>query len=334
MNPELLILQYAAKLRAQGRSEEDIAYLVAQMRLTAAISPAVALRNRLDDIQSGAVSSVPWPWPNLTRMVPSLLPGKLAVIAGSPGASKSFMILQCLVFWLREGYSVSALELEGTKAEHLQRVLAQLEENSNFTDLQWIKVNSWLVDDAYNRQREWLNTVGSCLYSPESGNTTYTEVLYWIQTRAKAGDRVIIVDPVTAADPCGTIWEKDRELISHAQNIAIEHKTSIIFVSHPKKGALMPSLDSLSNGAAYQRHTQCVLWLEASDPKKVMCRTSVGRSEIEINRIMHCLKVTDGMGQGSSIGFRFQVESLLLAEQGVIIRKKKEKKDDDSSWET
>ena len=290
--------------------------------------PSLYLKARLDDIKTGEIYAVPWPWPLLTNLAPSLLPGKLIVVAGSPGASKSFMMLQCLTFWLREGYLASALMLEGTKAEHLQRLLSQFECNSDMTDLKWIKDNPFLVDDAYNRHEEWMNEVGRHIQIPDMGNVTYYELLYWIETRAKAGDRVVIVDPITAASADGNIWEKDRELISTAQQLAMKYRISIIFVSHPKKDAVLPCLGSLANGSAYQRHTQCVLWMEAQDTKTVMTAGACGRHESEINRIMYLLKVTDGRGQGRLIGFKFDGGSLLLSEQGVIIKEKKGQKDE------
>ena len=112
-------------------------------------------------------------------------------------------------------------------------------------------------------------------------------------------------------------------VVTTAHKLAEKHNTSIVFVSHPVKGYERPSLDSLAGGAAFTRHVDLVLWLEAIDPKTVTVAGPCGRHETEIDRIMHLLKVRHGPGHGKRIGFCFDVQSLSLAEQGLILKDKK-----------
>ena len=63
-----------------------------------------------------------------------------------------------------------------------------------------------------------------------------------------------------------------------------------------------------------------VLWLEAIEAKEAIVAGACGRSTTKIDRVMHLLKVKDGPGQGKKIGFRFDVKSLSLAEQGLILK--------------
>ena len=60
-----------------------------------------SMKAHYQEIADGKLRKVPWPWSSLTQLCPSLLPGTVTIIAGAPGSSKSFMMLQCLQFWLR-----------------------------------------------------------------------------------------------------------------------------------------------------------------------------------------------------------------------------------------
>jgi len=310
--------------RKAGVPEEDIqrrAHLLETQCL--AFHPAWQLRERLEKIKDGRLAVIPWPWANMATLCPCLFPGSVTVLAGAPGATKSFMMLQCVNYWATCEIPVAMLALEGTKASHLQRLLAQIERKPELTDLVWIADHPDEAEAAMDRRTTWIDEVGQCICTLDMASVTYTDVLEWIRTRARLKDRIIIVDPITAADPQGRQWEADRMMVGTAQQIAREYQVSVILVSHPSKSTGgKPSLDSLAGGTAYQRHVDAVIWLSAIEPKGLMVTQPVGRETIECNRVMYLLKVRDGKGQGKAIGFRFEGSSLLLAEQGVIIKEK------------
>jgi hypothetical protein len=68
------------------------------------VGPASILSCRIEAIISGELSSVPWPWSQLDELAPVLTPGGIVVFAGTPGAAKSFAMLQCIAFWADKGY--------------------------------------------------------------------------------------------------------------------------------------------------------------------------------------------------------------------------------------
>ncbi len=305
--------------RQEKKSQKEIDRLAWSFEKNGGCSAAGKLKARFDDIISGKIYNVPWPWHQTTKLVPSLLPGKLIVFAGSPGASKSFTVLQMISYWTKIDVQCSVYSLEGTKPEHLQRLIAQLEGQSELLDLEWVKRNPDVVQEAYIRNKEWIDLVGERIQIGKIGNTNYFDILNYLDNRGKAGDRVVVVDPVTAADPDGNIWEKDRELVTCSHSIAKNYGMSVIFVTHPVKRDSDPSLEALAGGSAFQRHVQCVLWLKAIKAKEHTVKTSCGRVDATFNRKIYFLKVTDGRGQGMIMGFNFSHE-LLLAEQGVIVR--------------
>jgi len=310
--------------RHQGYTDREITKMTAILDQSAAVHPAMQLKNRLDRIKDGRLAAIPWPWPGVTRLCPSLTPGAVTVLAGSPGASKSFGVLQCLSFWIERGYEVALFALEGTRAQHLQRMLAQLEGNSALVDLAWVRGHPDEVDAAMTEHADWLDVVGRCITCPDGlDQVTHEVILDWLDSRARRGDRILVVDPVTVADSDGQPWVEDRRFVYAVKCIADRHGVSVLLVTHPAKNTTGPSLDGLSGGAAYQRHVDAVLWLQAVDPKEVTVMTPCGRCEIEITRILHLLKVRDGRGQGMTLGYLFDPGTLMLAEQGLIVKETK-----------
>lgn len=289
-----------------------------------ACHPAWQLRERFEKIKDGRITVIPWPWGNMASLCPSLMPGTVTVVAGAPGATKSFMMLQCVNFWATCEIPVAILALEGSKDYYLNRLLAQIEKRPELTDIAWVRDNPDEVDAAMDRHAGWLDQVGQSICTIKLDSITYIDVLEWVRARARLKDRIIIVDPVTAADPQGRQWEADRMMVNTSAKIAVDYGASIIIVSHPAKAVgHQPSLDAVAGGAAVTRHVDAVIWLSAIEPKKLTVTQPTGREDIECNRVMYLLKVRDGRGQGKAIGFRFEGDSLLLAEQGVVIKEKK-----------
>jgi len=287
-------------------------------------SPAAKLQTRIDDIKSGKVAVVHWPWKQLTHYAPALTPGTVTVLAGAPGAGKSFLVMQCLSAWLRLGVSCSVLALESTREEHLQRLLAQLESDSNLVDLDWIKANPLLSDAAMKRNFDWVDEVGRRVVSLNMDEVTYFDVLEFVRQRGQKGDKVVTIDPITAADGQGQPWKVDKKLVYQAYRLAKQYRLSVIFVSHPTKDFLEPSLAHLAGGAAYSRHGECAIWIEKLEAKTHSVKGCCGPFTTDLNRIFHLLKVKHGMGQGMRIGYKFCPDSLLFAEQGIIVKREKE----------
>ena len=317
-NRALILAQ--ASWKVKGFSQADIDAMSKDFLKSAAANPQLKLKNRLEAIIDGSYSAIRWPWLITSKDAPCLLPGSVTVFAGSPGASKSFAMIQCISHWVKNLVQCSIMCLEGDEPDHMMRMIAQMEENCNITDLDWIRANPIDTMKIYENHYKRIHELGQGIYTATNDDMNYFDVLEWIQDRGHAGDRIVVVDPITAADPGQKSWEGDRQVVIGAHKLAKKYKMSVIFVSHPVKGHLGPSLDSLAGGTAFQRHVDAVLWLEALESRTETIAGACGRSQTEINRVMHLLKVKNGPGQGKKIGFRFEVQSLSLAEQGLILK--------------
>ena len=284
------------------------------------------LRAHYQDIADGKCRKVPWPWTNLSQLCPSLTPGSLTIIAGAPGASKSFMMLQCLQFWQRKNVRVALMMLEGSKDLFMRRCLAQMTSNPNHMDTDWIEEYATSAMNDVESFREELGHVSeSIIDGTLLGYPTFTDVMRFLDVESCNGARILILDPITMADGQGQPWVVDVELLLFCQGIAKKHGTSIILVTHPAKNPqlkVVPSLDALARGVIFQRIPDAIIWLEKIESKEFRITSACGTTGIECDRRIHLLKVRDGRGQGMRLGYKFVPSTLLLAEQGVIVKEK------------
>jgi len=283
-------------------------------------TPAHAVRQTISDIIAGKRQAIPWPWPVLSRLTQALLPGTVTLLAGDPGASKSFMLLEAAACWYEQGVPIAVLELEEDRTFHLCRALSQRTGEANFSDAGWVKANSERALGAFNEHRGFLDGFGQVIHECPESDITLRTVTDWVRDRARAGCRIIAVDPVTAAG--GTSdrsWDDDRTFMMDVKAVVRDSGATLVLVTHPKKGRKNAiGLDELAGGAAYQRFSQTVLWVEALKvPKDVTIHASMGGlMTVEANRIIHICKSRNGAGCGMGLACKFH--GLRLSEHGVI----------------
>jgi len=297
-----------------------------------ALDGASTLEGFLRDVASGKAESISWPWPMLTLYTEAMLPGTVTVCCGSPGASKSFMALESFAYWQAQGVKVSMRCLEDPLEAHQQRILAQQDGQGGLTNLKWIKANAEEAAAALARHRKTITDLTQRLTVDGSDAPTLSEVAEWIEARCEAGDRIIIVDPVTAAkQERRDIWVEHGEFLMRAKRAIERTGTSLYLVTHPKKGGSQGfGLDDIAGGAAWVRFSHCVLWLQfRAEVESRQCVTLEGmKTDLEGDRLMHICKARHAMGTGRCLLYRFEAQTLRLAEQGVIVKRKKERSDE------
>lgn len=284
---------------------------------------ASGLSELIEDTISGKRKAIEWPWLSISRLTKALLPGTVTIICGGVGASKSFMLLQAGAYWYRHGIKVAIYELEESRDFHLSRCLAQLSKTSDMTDPDWIKENPEQARALFKEHESFLDSFGACIYASPDTQPTLTQLANWVQDRAKAGCRVIAIDPVTAAAHTGrATWEEDNTFLHSIKRTAVDYHCSVVLITHPIKTVSLADITQLAGGAAYSRFAQTILWLESYAKKTNSVKTACGTAEEEHNRTLHLLKVRNGKGQGLRLAYNFEVEGLTLSESGVILRKK------------
>jgi 5S rRNA maturation endonuclease (ribonuclease M5) len=280
----------------------------------------------IEDTISGKRQLIHFPWSVLNKLTNALLPGTVTLLCGDPGATKSFLLIEALTKWYLDGLKIACYELEEDRTYHLNRVLAQVANNANLFDIEWIKANPQESRAAAKDHSKLLDGLGRCIWAAPDKQTTLEQLGDWVRDRAKEGCRIIAIDPVTAAEPESKPWISDSKFLMEAKNAVRVYGASLILVTHPKKGRKggMISLDDLAGGAAYQRFAQCIIWAEAHSKKtEKKVRTDLGTVTEEINRTIHLCKTRNGRGSGLCLGFKFSGLTLKFTEMGIIVEDKK-----------
>ncbi len=291
------------------------------LSLASALGPSDSLDRLIEDTISGKRESIALPWSGISRMTQALLPGTVVCICGDPGTTKSFLILDAASHWHENQIKYALLMMEDEREEHLLRVLAQIEGNGEFTDAKWVKTHADVIRDAMSRNRALLDQIAARIHIPAKEDVSLPEVLEWIKAQCEAGCRVIVVDPVTAADSGGKPWIADREFIMGAKAAVRRAGASLILNTHPRMGQGKPGLAGMAGGAAYPRFSHTVLWIHRHDPpKKVTVNGMFGTQKTTINRSIKIAKARNGRGAGLEIGFDFLPDTLRFAERGIVMK--------------
>ena len=275
-----------------------------------------------DAIIDGTYAPVEFPWRSIGGLTRALLPGTVMLLCGDPGSTKSFMLLQAAAYWYEQGVKVALYELEEDRKYHLYRALAQRVGKSDLFDYNWVRANADLVRQIRLENKDFINRFGSCIAEAPDKQTTLEQLAEWVEAKAKAGYRIIAIDPVTAAEADQHPWIADGKFIMRVKAAVRQYGASLILVTHPKKGRKqVVGLDELAGGAAYVRFAQTVLWLESfKNMKDVTVATSCGRANYQINRSLRICKTRNGAARpGLAVGYQFDGKSLTFTEKGVIV---------------
>ncbi len=289
------------------------------------VSPSAEVGKKLEDIISGKWSCAPWPWAQMTQMTKALLPGTVTILCGSAGSTKSFFTLQCLSYWHKHKTTFSIYELEDDREYHLRRLLAQETGNSSLFDDEWIRANPEPTRAAFLRGKPYLDEIGVCISQTPDEQLTLKALAEWVRCEAKAGKRVIVIDPITAANTENKPWAEDLLFMMSIKKSARDYGASVILVTHPKKGSgkgKAVDMDDIAGGAAYQRFAHTILYLEAFDSQPMAVavpdRGSVTLCMENVNRSIKICKARNGRGAGMTLAFHFDGGSLRFFTLGLL----------------
>lgn len=282
-------------------------------------------KTHLFSIQSGKWSAVEWPFYMLGSATKALYPETQTMLCGEGGTSKSLLVRQAINFWIERGIEVADFELEDDKNFHLKRAHAQLAQQSGITNDAWMRGNQAEYARLFTECEPMLKQVSKTITAAPPKALTLGDMLAWTIKQAKAGKRLIIIDPITACVQGKESWNDDLSFILESREALRKYGASMIVVTHPRKlprGA-MPSLADLAGGQAWPRFTQTVLWIAAmAQAETYVCASSGGTSKEECNRVVKILKARNSWGTGCEIGLYFHGKSLLFEEHGVINKEK------------
>jgi hypothetical protein len=288
------------------------------------LGPAAEIAERLNAMIQGTYRAVPWPWPYLTEATRALLPGAVTLLCGDPGTTKSYFLLEAAAYWHAEQCSVAVFELEEDREYHARRRLAQEAGDSRVTDTGWCAAHGDEAKKLLGNHQDAIDSFGKRIWDAPASEVTLSALADWVEARANEGCRIICVDPLTAAAVEGKQWEDDKMFIMRAKKAIVQADASLVLVTHPGKGQGPPSMDRLAGGAAYQRFSQCILWISHADKPQCYVQTSLGRdpAPVEANKIVKIFKARNAKGAGTALAFTFNPDTFTFHEHGYLAKEK------------
>lgn len=258
---------------------------------------------------------------NLSDLTRALLPKTVTVICGLPGASKSIFILHLVMGWFSRRRRVAVMELEDGVEFHMRRAFAWLAEDGNLVKQEWYPANADYVREQQERHKPSLDALQRVIFSPPPDKSaTMAYLLTWLQSQAKNGIEIAIIDPITLADMTGgnQQWQEEARFMREAKRIAEDSGMRLILVTHPRKGAQTNTTDDLSGAAAYGRAAQTVLWIMPHELKEGTFGTTVGSFDAQYNRTVKISKARNSSGERENIAFMFDGSTFRFKELGII----------------
>ena len=203
---------------------------------------AAGVGELIEDTISGKRQAILWPWSYIGGLTKALLPGTVTLLCGNVGASKSFMLLEAAAYWYEQSIKTALFELEEDRDFHLSRCLSQRAQISGMTDTDWIRDNPEQARALLIEYKTFLEGFGACIYTSPDTQPTLEQLAKWVRGRAKAC-RIIAIDPITAAaHKSRSLWEEDNAFLHDIKRIAVEHRCSIVLITHPIKAVSFPDV--------------------------------------------------------------------------------------------
>jgi len=290
------------------------------------LGASASVRVLLEDVIAGRVQTVPMPWKSVSEMTRALEPGTVTLLCGDGGAAKSLALLQAVGHWHFDlGHKVALFALEDDRKYHVTRALVQRTGEMGLADKEWIHANPDIARQIHRDNAEFMDLFGRLVYEAPTEAVPIMKLAFWVDQRAAEGNRIICIDPITAAQVGAQSWLDDQAFLLAVKKSVVTHGCSLVIVTHPKKGGNYGAgmgMDNLAGGACWSRFSQTILWLKNPTKKEreIKIMSACGPMGVECNRVMSLLKTRNGVGAGSNIAMR--LERFKLLELGVIAKEK------------
>jgi hypothetical protein len=148
---------------------------------------------------------------------------------------------------------------------------------------------------------------------------------------AEAGNRIIVVDPITILDAGRDRWANDDAFIDETQRLAVDYGISIVLVTHARKGNRVgqTSGHDMAGGAAYHRFTDTSIWIHKPKlPRLVMYQSKMGPAKAKMGMFFQLTATRNGKGHGMELAYSFG-DGLKFAEQGIVLKEIKQGEQED-----
>jgi len=303
--------------------------------------PEVDKTNILDVIKEqirqeveGNRKAIPLPWKCLEDL-PLLFPGKVGVLTGLPGASKSFGALNIGRMVKNAQLDWKYIPLEDDKAYHTRRLLSVIDGNWDLSSSSITKnvKKSRLKKTLRNIELSYEDIIdvwGACVYNnpallPDGKMEAvdHEDALELIEGLCKT-NRLVIIDPVAQIEFVGkNEWQVQASFMREVIGIANTSEATVLLVIHRAKR---------DNAGVYgvegsKRFTDLAHTVLSFEHFQGECDVEVGDDieEVDCNRIICVEKCRDSPLQGTEWAFDFGNSGPLFTPRGKVVKKRRRK---------
>lgn len=250
------------------------------------------------------------------------LPGSITMLCGSPGASKSFFVLQLVWQWFLNGIDCSLLALESGIVFHERRALAQMAGNNGLLDPQYVLNNPEIVKSVLvtfggeiDRMRR-----GKVIQSPNDEKVSCEFLLRWVESEWKRKQKLAVIDPITMLETGDKFWQEQQDFVRELKRLVRRSQMRVLLVTHPSKNAQKIHEDNMAGCIAFSQNSDSIFWLE-SHGRLEKIDSSMGENfgkRYAYNRTIHVLKTRFGFAEKPTIGIHFNGGTLGCTEVGFL----------------
>lgn len=313
LDPHSDVLKLMTSATAEIESKRSRAVGIGHMEQFQAESAAM---------KAGQRRPIPLPWTKTSSATRALTPGKVLMVAGKPGSSKSLGLNQIMLH-VHQQCKTACLVMEDGNIFHMRRALAQLSGNSSVLDAYWVENNPTENDALEAQYYDHLSAFGACLHQIHNDELPTAEYVQdWVADRIRDKCRIVAIDPVTMIDFGKNAPDLEKSWTFKVARMLEQSGCSMICVTHPKNMSRGPKrppmLDDLAQSQAFQRFVQTVLYLHFHDPFEITISKPAPYPDerVKINRSWIIMKSRLSYGAGMNVGLWFNRETLTMEEVG------------------
>lgn len=246
----------------------------------------------------------------------------LAILAGSPGSAKSWLLLDFIFDLHAQGVSWQWILTEDTKTEFLRRILARLSNDWSATESnQEGAAHRETLRKQYQGQLAIFER--KIIDNPRftKGEVHPDYILSQVK-KALETSRVCVLDCFSGIDfPPQNQWHEQGLFVKDFLKIAEESKGTIFLVCHVVKNAKNLDAQSAIQGASeLSRLAHTALLLESFiEPQERKVLTSNGIVERQITHSLTLAKVRNGCGGGKKIALQIGSAGPVFYEAGTLL---------------
>lgn len=272
-------------------------------------------------IMSGKYRSIAWPWERLTRLSNSLCPESVTMVSGDPGCGKSLFTLQGCIYWREQQHELAIFELEKSRNFHMNRAHAMLYGDSSLTDSNFLEANPAYTQRSLSEIQDEHDGLGRCMDEAPGVPVDMDHMIGWVEKKAKAGAKIILIDPITAISKGLAPWLADNRFVLETRQFMEKYGSRMILVNHPSNS----DAKKMAGGAAYNLFSDSIFWIKRLDKEEELeVQESVHLTHrAPVNRRIYLKKCRLGKGAGFEVGYLADHATLRFAEQGLIVDEKK-----------